>query len=63
MIIYLSGRVEVARMPGGVVGSISFGQLIKHLRKAGELREDETITHLKIDVSRGTIEYLVENRE
>lgn len=63
MIIDLEGRVEVANMPSGVVGQISFGRLVRQLRAAGEIKPDETITHLRISVRDGVIEYRIEKIE
>jgi hypothetical protein len=60
MIIDLVGRIEVAAMPGGEAGVISFDRFVDQFRKAGEIRGNETITHLKINLRAGTIEYRVE---
>lgn len=49
--------------PGGIWGGLSFNRLVKMLRAAGELRETETLTHLRIDVERGWVDYRVDKRE
>lgn len=61
MIISLRGRLEVASMPSGVVGQISFTRLIEELRRSGELKPHETIIHLQLDIRRGMIVYRIEN--
>jgi hypothetical protein len=63
MLIDLAEKKQCAseRLVGGAWGSISFGRLVEQLRKAGEISANETITHIRINVASGMIDYRVEN--
>lgn len=60
MIVDLTKGLEVAVMPTGVMGQISFRRLIDDLKRTGEIAQSETVTHVDIDVKRGLIRYRVE---
>lgn len=46
--------------PGGTYGQISFRRLVEQLKRAGEIQQNETVTHLEIDMERGLVRYRVE---
>lgn len=50
MIVDLKETQPVEMMPGGVQFSMSWKQLIQHLRGAGEFKPDETVTHISSDL-------------
>lgn len=59
IVIDLAARQYTDALPGGAVGQVSFARLGEVLRAAGELKPTEALTHLQIDVARGTIIYRV----
>lgn len=48
-----------AGLPGGAVGQISLERLVSDLRKTGEIKPDERVTHIEI-TDNGMIRYRVE---
>jgi len=46
---------QLSAVPGGAYGQISFRRLVEQLRKAGEFREGEQITHLHFDFDRNMV--------
>lgn len=46
----------------GVLGQISFERMVEQLRRAGEFKPDEDVTHLCIDPIHGLIQYRVERK-
>lgn len=63
MLIDLENKNEITSRPGGLWGQISFGRLVDELRQVGEIAATETITHIKIDVPAGVIQYRIEMRK
>ena len=64
MIVFVRATNEVFRGSGpasGTYGHISLGRLCDHLEATGELRPNETITHLEIVGD--MIKYRVEQRK
>jgi hypothetical protein len=50
----------VTEAPGGPMGQISFVRLIRLLKEAGEIKADETVTHLIIRPDRGLLQFRVD---
>lgn len=56
-----TGKI-VDEVPAGAANQISFTRLVEQLRRAGEIRPGEEVTHLEIRPDWGTIVYRVETR-
>lgn len=57
--IDLERRRVVDHLPGGVFLVLSFRHLLNLLRDNGSISDEETVTHMRIDVESGTIDLRV----
>ena len=58
----LKERRPTGFLPAGTMGQISFERLVGLLLFADELKPDETVTHLDVDISRGMLRFRIEQK-